>query len=262
MIPKIIHYCWFGNNPKPKMLKKCMSSWNKICPEYRIIEWNESNVDLTDMPQYVMDAYKARKYAFVSDYVRLWIIYNNGGIYLDTDVELLKPLDDLLIYDGYFGFENQDNGKIASGLGFGAIKGLSILKELMEIYDKLVFTDPDNQRTFLPNTQINWPIFEKHGVKIVDHCQIIDENVLILPGDYLDPMTSYLRDEIKITKNTYSIHRYSMTWETNHEGKIKKMKKAKQVSRFKNYIKRIIGEKLYYKIKEIKNKIICSNYDE
>ena len=109
MIPKIIHYCWFGRNPKPKLAEKCIKSWKKYCPEYEIIEWNEDNYDLSSAPLYVRQAYEAKRWAFVTDYIRLQVIYENGGIYLDTDVELRKSLDPLLVHQAYFGFEDEKN---------------------------------------------------------------------------------------------------------------------------------------------------------
>ena len=118
-IPKVIHYCWFGGNPKPKLVQKCIHSWKKYCPDYEIIEWNESNFDISSCPLYVRQAYDVKKWAFVSDYARLKIIHTCGGIYLDTDVELIKSLDSLLEYNAFFGFE--DGKYVATGLGFGAV---------------------------------------------------------------------------------------------------------------------------------------------
>ena len=99
MIPKVIHYCWFGGNPKPKLAEKCIKSWKKYCPDYEIIEWNEDNFDISAAPLYVRQAYEAKKWAFVTDYVRLEVVYNHGGVYLDTDVELLKSLDSLFQFE-------------------------------------------------------------------------------------------------------------------------------------------------------------------
>lgn len=132
MIPKKIHYCWFGKNPLPNEVKKCIESWKLFCPDYEIIEWNEENYDVFKI-DYMAEAYKAEKYAFVSDYARLDIIYNNGGIYLDTDVELIRPLDDLLHHSCYLGMELP--GRVATGLGFGAVKGNNFLYENMKYYE-------------------------------------------------------------------------------------------------------------------------------
>ena len=116
-IPKIIHYCWFGGKPLPNTAIKCIRSWKKHCPDYEIHCWNEKNFDINVCP-YVKEAYEEKAWAFVSDYARLWIIYNYGGIYLDTDVELLKNIDNLLKYDVFMGFENKQY--VNTGVGFWA----------------------------------------------------------------------------------------------------------------------------------------------
>ena len=123
MIPKKIHYCWFGGNPLPELAIKCLESWKKYCPDYEIIEWNETNFNL-DSCEYVREAYQAKKWAFVSDYARLKVVYDNGGIYLDTDVELIKSLDRLLKNKSFFGTET--TGVVATGLGFGAEKVINL----------------------------------------------------------------------------------------------------------------------------------------
>lgn len=253
MIPKVIHYCWFGGNPIPKMLRKCMQSWKKYCTDYDIIEWNESNFNINGMPRYVQEAYAAKKWAFVTDYARLWIIYHYGGIYLDTDVELIKPLDSLLANNGFFGFENQDYKTINTGLGFGAIKGLQILADLMKPYDTQKFIYPDLEKgEFFPNTWINWPVFEAHGVIRSDNIQIIDDRVVVYPGEYFDPMVGYLRDNIHITPNTFSIHHYAMTWDDNHEKKIRNEKLQNNIILpAKRRWRQILGDKVYDSIKGI-----------
>ena len=117
MIPRKIHYFWFGGNEKPAKVKKCINSWKKYCPDYELVEWNESNFDVHCMP-FVEQAYNAKKYAFVSDVARLIVVYEQGGIYMDTDVEVIKPLDDLLENKAYMSFENNEN--VNTGQGFGA----------------------------------------------------------------------------------------------------------------------------------------------
>ena len=137
MIPKTIHYCWFGRNPKPALAQKCIQSWKKHCPDYTIMEWNEDNYDISSAPLYVRQAYEARKWAFVTDYVRLHVVHDHGGIYMDTDVELKKNPDALLEYSAYFGFE--DGQYVNTGLGFGAIPGHPFLKEIMADYEGIPF---------------------------------------------------------------------------------------------------------------------------
>ena len=135
MIPKKIHYCWFGRNPKPKLAEKCIASWKKFCPDYEIIEWNEDNFDV-NMNGYTRMCIEQKKYAFLSDYVRLLVVAEHGGIYFDTDVEVLKSLDPLLANDAFFGFETSEY--VASGLGFGSVAHGTAIEAMVEEYDSLL----------------------------------------------------------------------------------------------------------------------------
>lgn len=148
-IPKVLHYCWFGGAPKPKNIQNCIRSWKKYCPDYEIIEWNEQNFDVSQS-LYTRQAYDARRWAFVADYARLKILYEQGGIYMDTDVELLRPLDDLLAYPAFFGF--QHNNEVATGLSFGAEARSPVVKALLDDYDSLPFLLPDGSCDLTPNT--------------------------------------------------------------------------------------------------------------
>ena len=132
MIPKTIHYCWFGGKEKPKLAQKCIRSWKKYCPDYKIIEWNENNFDV-HQNDYTSFLYENKKYAFLSDYVRLKVVFDQGGVYFDTDVEVIKSIDNFLKYEAFYGFENDQY--VASGLGFGAEKGHITLAKMLEIYD-------------------------------------------------------------------------------------------------------------------------------
>lgn len=135
-IPKIIHYCWFGNNKKPECILKCIESWKKFCPDYEIKEWNESNFDV-NMFNYTKEAYEVKKWAFVSDVARLWIIYEYGGIYMDTDVEILNNIDYLLNNECFLFFQSERH--IATGLGFGAVKNNKIIKAMLDDYNSKHF---------------------------------------------------------------------------------------------------------------------------
>lgn len=136
MIPKIIHYCWFGRNPLPPEAEKCIASWRKYLPDYEIKEWNEDNFDVNIIP-YTAEAYEVEKYAFVSDYARFWILYKYGGVYFDTDVEVIRPMDDILAKGNFMGFETDPDGKIRNvmsvnpGLGLGVVSGLGLMKKCL-----------------------------------------------------------------------------------------------------------------------------------
>ena len=217
MIPKIIHYCWFGGNPLPDEYKKYMESWRKFCPDYEIIEWNESNYDVTKN-KYMHEAYEAKKWAFVSDYARLDIIYNHGGIYLDTDVELIKSLDDLLINEAYMGMESKYY--VATGLGFGAIKGHKVVKELRDYYDDMSFFNPDGSYNLTPCPIYQTQCLMKKGLVQKNEKQLI-RGVTIYPSEYFSPI-SPTGFKQKLTPNTYSIHHYSASWKDD----IQRAKKA------------------------------------
>lgn len=257
-IPKTIHYCWFGRNPKPKLAEKCIKSWKKHCPDYEIIEWNEDNFDITSCPPYVRQAYEAKKWAFVTDYVRLKVVYDHGGIYMDTDVELINRLDSLLCHQAYFGFE--DGMNIATGLGFGAVKGNALVLEIMKDYEGLSFGIPGAPIIACP--KLNTKVFLRHGLIQENRTQYLDGDVLILPTEYLCPK-SMIDGIVRKTQNTYSIHHYDSSWITE-EQQLKRQKSWKhlqQMIRWHAILKtpnrlaiKILGQATYDKIKvAIKN---------
>lgn len=211
MIPKKIHYCWFGGNPKPKIAEKCIKSWRKYCPDYEIVEWNEKTYDLTSAPLYVRQAYDAKKWAFVTDYVRLKVVYDHGGVYMDTDVELKKNLDPFLEYGAYFGFEEDEF--VATGLGFGAEKNFSILKEMMEDYLNNPFVREDGSYDTEPCPHKNTRVLCRHGLALDGTKQLLEGNVLILPEEYLCPI-SYGDLKKKFSDNTVSIHWFTGSWQS------------------------------------------------
>ncbi len=207
MIPKKIHYCWFGGNPLPELAQKCIASWKKFCPDYEIIEWNETNYDITKN-NYMHQAYENKKWAFVSDYARLDIIYTQGGIYLDTDVELIKPIDDLLELDAFAGVE-QHSEHVALGLGFGAVQGHSTILALRDYYNKLYFVN-NGELNLTPAPKIHSVVLQSMGYRfskqITNTC-----GMTIFPSEYLCPI-NYSTNELTITEKTYSIHHYTASW--------------------------------------------------
>lgn len=231
MIPKKIHYCWFGGKPLPNSVKKCIKSWKKFCPDYEIIEWNESNYDVNKIP-FIQQAYQAKKYAFVSDYARLDIIYSEGGIYLDTDVELLKNLDPLLVNQCFLAMELP--GLVATGLGFGAQKGHWFLKENMDFYHNIDF-DANNIITCV---NITTDLLKKYDLTLANSKQTL-KDIVIFPTEYFCPM-NYQTKEIKITEKTYSIHHYDASWQSN-------------TMKLKTLLKNILGVRLTSILKKLKS---------
>lgn len=206
IIPKKIHYCWFGNSKMPDQFKSNIETWKKHCPDYEIICWNESNYDITKC-SYMYEAYKMKKWGFVPDYARLDIINDYGGIYLDTDVELLKPLDDLLGYNLYCGFESDKY--VNFGLGFGAIANNTILQEMMNQYESTKFINNDGSLNLVASPVYQTEILKKHGLICNGEYQSFND-FTAFPKDFFSPI-----DGCGIgypTENTYSIHQYAATW--------------------------------------------------
>lgn len=202
-IPKVIHYCWFGDKEIPEKNKEWMSSWKKKCPEFEIIEWNESNYDIKKN-KFMYEAYKAKKWGFVPDFARLDIIYNYGGIYLDTDIEIIKNLEDLLYQDAFAGVDN--TWYISLGLGFGARQYHPIIKDLLDLYENQDF-DKENM-VAAPTMMI--PFFEKYGFKANGEYQNIG-NMTIYPEKILSGKNN-LTGVIMPTDKTFSIHHYDGSW--------------------------------------------------
>ena len=229
-IPKVIYYCWFGYNKLPHLAEKCIASWKKYCPEYKIVCISEENFDI-NQNKYVKEAYEAGKWAFVSDYVRLKVLYDEGGIYLDTDVELIKPIDDIIAGGGYMGFD--DNGIISTGLGFAAEKGNELIGCLLSDYDDISFLLPDGTYDMTPCPDRN----TKTMIELGFNPEIKDQvfmGIHMYPEDYFCPV-KYYTGKKKITKNTYSIHHFSASWTTAT---------AKRTL----FLKRLVGVKMYDKL--------------
>ena len=214
IIPKLIHYCWFGKNPKPDLAIKCISSWKKKCPNYQIIEWNEENFNIETCPLYVRQAYENKMWAFVTDYIRLKIVYDYGGIYFDTDVEVIKNIDDLCTHKAFFGFEDGKN--IATGLGFGACKKHPLINALIKDYENISFVKNDGEFDLTPCPQRNTEVFIKYGLIQNDGYQILDDDVLILPSIYLCPI-DYSTMRRKWSLKTYTIHWFAASWQSEYE---------------------------------------------
>ncbi len=203
MIPKKIHYCWFGRGEKPKLAKKCIESWKTFCPDYEIVEWNEDNFDV-NMNAYTKMCYEQKNYAFLSDYVRLVAVFENGGIYFDTDVEAVKPFDELLSDKAFFGFETKDY--VNTGHGFGAEAKAEILKALIDAYDRVI----DGKHGTVGCPVLNTEALVKNGFEMNGKTQTRN-GVIVYAKDYFNPFNDNTGVLTK-TDNTYSIHWYGKTW--------------------------------------------------
>ena len=218
MIPKVIHYCWFGGKPIPEQYIKYMESWKKICPGYEIKEWNERNFDLS-LCDYVKEAYEEKKWAFVSDYARLKIIYEEGGIYLDTDVELIKPLDDLLNEKCFLTTET--TGYIATGLGFGAEKGSEVIRLMLAEYSGRHFRGENGVYDTVTCPKRNTDALKKIGFQFSDTTILRLQNCIILPPEYFCPIDCE-SGSVHITENTISVHHYAGSWISEKDIEINK----------------------------------------
>ena len=245
-IPKVIHYCWFGGNEIPKEYLDNIESWKKFCPDYEIKRWDESNYDINKC-KFIKEAYDIKKWAFVTDYARLDIVYNYGGIYLDTDVEIVKNFDDLLDNDCFMGIEC--GNLVNTGIGFGAVKYNNFIKENKEYYeDKSIYDDSGNLN-LINCPVITSKILKDKGALLNNKIEIID-NVKIYPEEYFCPM-NYFNGKTNITNNTYSIHKYSMSWGSKYE---------KRRSNLKRKLAKVFGVKLaeiICKLIFLPRKIIC-----
>ena len=210
---KTIHYCWFGGAEKSEIIKKCIASWKKFCPDYEIIEWNESNFNV-ELCRYAKEAYAAGKWAFVSDYCRFFVLYNYGGIYLDTDVEILKPISDLPVT--FVGFERET--EVASGLIRGAEKGDEICREMLNSYEKDAFLLENGEYNVCTVCERETNILKEHGLVLNGEKQVV-AGTTVFPTEYFNPKGGDYGKE-KITENTYTIHHYAASWKSPLDRKI------------------------------------------
>lgn len=207
-IPKVIHYCWFGRQKIPEQYRKWMESWKRYCPDYEIVEWNEDNYDV-HKNRYVDQAYSVGKWAFVSDYARIDIIREYGGVYLDTDVELVKGLDELLKNDAFCGFESCNY--VAFGLGFGAKRSHELLQEIQEYYDNIRFILADGSLNQINCPVIQTEVLRKHGLVCNGDFQVVN-GMTIYPPIVLCGMSPYSFQIEENLKDTYAIHHFAASW--------------------------------------------------
>ncbi len=230
MIPKKIHYFWFGGNPLPEAVQACMRSWETFLPDYEIVRWDESNFDVNSC-DYAKEAYEAKKWAFVSDYARFKVLHEEGGLYFDTDVEIVKPMDDIIARGSFMAREDREcrTPRVAPGLCMGTEPGMEIYQKMLDIYHSTHFINQDgslNQRTVVSYVS---EILIEHGLKGDYEIQTVLDTV-IYPWDYFCPQDGRTL-KMEITPNTHAIHHFAATWVDGS-------------AKFRNKLKKLLGPKL------------------
>ena len=251
MIPKIIHYCWFGGNPLPPLAKKCLDSWRRYCPDYEIIKWSEDNFDIEAAPLYVRQAYKEKKWAFVSDYVRLYAMVKYGGIYMDTDVEVIKSLDSFLKHRAFSGFE--DDVHILTGI-MACEKDFPLFNEFLHYYDAAEFYNADGEISYITNVTVITNICAAKGFCPDNQFQEV-EGFAIYPKHVFCPV-NYVTRNLEKKRDTVTIHWFAGSWLTEtqkkqNENRKKAIKKDYLVHTPNRIIRRILGDAFYERLKTI-----------
>lgn len=250
-IPKIIHYCWFGGKPKPELAQRCLSSWKKCCPDYEIMEWNEHNFDISTAPNYVRQAHAAGRWAFVTDYVRLKALTELGGIYMDTDVEVIKPLDGYLHHRAFAGFESEQG--IQTGL-LACEPGFPLFRDFMKFYDTASFLRPDGSQDVTTNVEILTSLCRQRGLRMNNQFQEL-EGLAVYPKEVFCPV-EFETKKLKKTRKTCTIHWFSGSWHTEEElvamAEEKRRQRQDRRSRFRHGLgSKLLGEQGYAKLKTI-----------
>lgn len=232
MIPKIIHYCWFGEKPLPELAVKCIASWKRLCPDYEIVRWDEGNFDLNCCP-YVQEAHETGRYAFVSDYARLYILLSQGGIYMDTDVELIRKPDKFLTHSAFSGF--QDERRVQTGV-MAAERKLPLFQYLLDYYNDRHFADETGKQDDVTNVSIITEMLTAKGLTPNGRYQLVD-GLALYPRDFFCPK-DLETGRITITENTHAIHYFDASWMTPRQ-------------RFHTKLAQILGPKTTKNLKRI-----------
>lgn len=236
MIPRIIHYCWFGRGPMPELALKCIESWHKFMPDYEYRLWNEDSFDVTSVP-YVKEAYEARKFAFVTDYVRLYALYTEGGVYMDTDVEVLKPYDDLLELSGFTGYEGSKYLPPVTGT-MASEPGNAWVKEQLDSYQGAHFLLPDGSLDTTTNT-VRITRIMKDGGFVPDGKKQVYKDMYVFPVEYFCPRQT--TGEVIMTDNTYCDHHFLGSWDDTKKTSL---------------IQKLLGPKVMTSLIKLKRKIL------
>lgn len=250
-IPKIIHYCWFGGKPKPPLAEKCIKSWKKYCPDYQIIEWNEENFDVSTAPKYVQQAYEARRWAFVTDFVRLKALTEQGGVYMDTDVEVVKSLDPFLQHRAFAGFERID--RVQTGL-LACEPQFPLFLDFLGHYDTASFLKEDGSVDITTNVEVLTNLCVQRGLVGNDRFQTVD-GLAVYPREVFCPV-DFDTEKLKRTRKTVTIHWFAGSWHTEEELEAMRQEKLQQLREKRSNIRyaignRLFGERGYEKLKQL-----------
>lgn len=239
-VPKTIHYCWFGKKDFPELIRKCRLSWDRNLNDYEIIEWNENNFNL-DKNRYVKEAYRTRNYAFVSDYVRAYVLYHFGGIYMDTDVEVLKPFDDLLHHESFWGFE--EGGFVATST-IGCKKGNAFIKRFLDSYEDKSFLKTDGKADTLTNVALVTGMLTEEGLLQNGKYQILEEVGAFYPQPFFSPY-DYINCRNFTSEKTYTYHHFYKSWlppkdrfKSNMKMALSKIIGGENIARFREFAAR------------------------
>ena len=242
MIPKTIHYCWFGRGEKPSLARKCIASWERFFPDYEVKEWNEDNFDVNIIP-YTAEAYKDGKYAFVSDYARFWVLYHYGGVYFDTDVEIIKPMEGIIAKGPFMGFE-LINGKgmiaVNPGLGIAAEPEMELYREILDMYESLPFRIENGEQNPYSMIPMVTGLLRDKGLKgcgTIEHIAGVD----LYPPDWFNPFND-ATGRLRKTENTRTIHWFAKSWLP---------KEPRWKVSVKRFVRRIIGAETLLKVKTL-----------
>jgi hypothetical protein len=244
MIPKTIHYIWLGGNPLPPLAEKCIESWKRFCPDYEIKKWDETNFDVSSN-QYCKEAYEAKKFAFASDYVRLHVLVNYGGVYMDTDVELIKPIDSYLVHQAFSGFESEKS--IPTGI-MACEKGFALFNDLLSDYNGRSFILPGGKQNTTTNVHFITESCLKKGLILNNTFQTVD-GFALYPYDIFCPK-NFDTGKYNVTENTVAVHHFAGSWVPEH--------KHKAVQERWNFYEKYGDDKylidLYQELKTLRNK--------
>lgn len=234
LIPKKIHYCWFSGNPIPQELQKCIDSWKRFCPDYELVRWDESNYDIHKSP-YMEQAYAYKKWGFIPDYARLDILYQHGGIYLDTDVELIRNLDELLYQPAFCGVEKW--GTVNFGGCSGAQPKNPVVKSVLDARETVPFINADKQLNLATCGYYETSPLVQHGLKVNGETQVIGNGrMTVYAAEFFHPF-DYMSGETRVTKNTHSVHHFSGSW----LGENAAAERQKTKKEFKTFLEKLEG---------------------